>query len=137
MFRTIFYLGFLLCFDFDEPAIAQNRANVKISSTSEDSVGKLLVSELREEVNRSSLLSLVYDDGSYIHGRLVTLDPKMSGSTGNLTIYAFTITIKLQNDTFERFINQFVGTCGVDRVSSCAKSLKAEVDDVADAIRQN
>lgn len=113
------------------------KAPVYIQATAEDTVGKLLVYEVREVIRRSSGLALVdRDSDARFVLRVVTIDPDRSESPGLSTIYSAVYTVHTFHETpVEMYLTNVVGVCGSSRVESCARKMIATLDEQAVGLR--
>jgi hypothetical protein len=115
-----------------ELAIAQQKKlRVFVSGTSQDSVGQQFLYEIREKLDASSHLAQGdSDDQSLFQLRVVTLNPYSDSPYGQqMTVYSIVLTGSfLDGHSGKLFLDQWVGTCGVTRVSECAASIVASAD---------
>ena len=128
------FLGALLVFAGPISMAQQSgRAAVYVQSTSEDSVGRTLVYEIREAVRRSSGFTLVASsaDARFVL-RIVTLNPDNDSTRSVSTVYSAVYTLNTLHETpVEMYLTSVVGTCGTSRVANCARSLTATLDEQA------
>jgi hypothetical protein len=110
---------------------------VYLRADTPDPVGRQLAFELREALRRSAGLTLAErPKDARIFTRIVTLDPLDGSSSGYSTVYSAVITFQTFHDTpIEMYLTNYVGTCGRNRVSNCAQSLLAGIDEQASSIR--
>ncbi len=130
------YFGLLLMVLATSTASSQTA--IWVHSTAEDTVGRQLAFELREAVRRSAAMSLAdrSQDGR-IYVRLVTMDPDSSSGGASRTIYSAVWTMQTFHDTpVEMFLTSYVGTCGRQRVASCAQGLAAITDEQVTDLRR-
>ena len=133
--RTLRTLVAFMALALSGAANAANAVNIAIDSTTNDSIGRQLATNLREKVNSSSLLSLVYGDSvSSLKVHFVTLNPD-EGATQNYTVYSFVLVAHFTNDGLDRYLTSSVGTCGLSKIDACASDIKATIDEWADALR--
>jgi hypothetical protein len=118
------------------PCQAQ-RVNIDWQATTDDTIGRQLVTAVRERLAVSPLFTLVYGEGeSAIVAHFITQDPDQGRVNQTQTSYSLTITIHFRSETFERFITSYAGVCGSNRVHDCAAAIVADIDQFADAIRR-
>ena len=92
-----------------------------------------MVYALRERLRQSSAFKFVSTtEEALFRVGVVTVDTSANtGSAGYSTVFT---AWQPQSGTWT-YINNFVGTCGSNRVAECADSLVAEADKAADGAR--
>lgn len=119
-------------------AAAWGQTPIEFIYTAEDSVGARLAYAVKEKLLSSKSLALSNNTGSRFQARLVTLDGDgRSSQSSNYTIYGVVFTFRFDAEPVPWYLNNFIGTCGVNRIENCADSIVArmskEVDDIAKA----
>lgn len=112
----------------------QAQSAVYILATADDPVGRQIVYEMRELVRRSAGLRLAdLASEARFTVRLVTLDPdENTASSGISTVYSAVYTMRTLHETpVDMYLDNRVGTCGRNRVESCAKRMVAAIDEQA------
>lgn len=128
----------LLVFMLSVPAWSAQQGKgmaVYVEANTPDTVGTRLVYQLREQLRSSHGLRLAgAEAGSFMQISLVTLDP--DDNNGLRTIYSAVITAhELGNPSARIYLTNIVGTCGGNRVTSCANSLAANIDEWSTTIQ--
>jgi len=95
-----------------------------------DTVGQRLVYKIREALRRSASMKLAdtYSE-SIVQSSIVCLSPKES-DRGVITRYSHAVTFMNSKGTYDYQLTHGVGTCGSDRVDSCADTIVASIDSV-------
>jgi len=113
-------------------------ATIMVDATSDDPVGQLLVYNLKDKINASSINKLVYtkDDAGFVIN-IVTIKE----NDGNDTAYAAVLSMpQLNKKGFDYYITSQVGFCGSSVTESCASKILAAFDqpmtDIATAISE-
>ena len=107
---------------------------VHLESSADDSVGRQLVYEVKEQLRSSNGLSFAdIKSESIIRLKLVTLDP--DNGVGSRTIYSVVITMRPIDRDQDVYLTNLVGICGGAVVESCARTIVAETDTWAVGIR--
>lgn len=123
------------------PAVAQEqqaRVPVYVEASGDDLVGRDLAYQVRETIRLSAGLTLAdrESDARFIL-RVVTLDPDSKDSAGLSTVYSAVYTMRTFHDfPVEMYKTSVVGTCGRNRVNSCARSITATLDEQAIDLRR-
>ena len=114
-----------------DAALAQNdRLLVKVFHGGDDIVGRQLVFEFKEALRRSAKFDLAGgNDVSIIEVVVLTL-PLNPQAASNAAAYAVSWTLVLDTEPLPYHIDSKLGTCGVDRVESCARTILADTDRV-------
>lgn len=118
------------------PASAQdNRIGVYLRFTGNDTAGKQLAFQLREQLRRSGSFREAYSwEDSGFTLAFITLDPETSGS---LTAYSYSVLLTNQ-EGLDYHVKSFAGYCGIQRIRECAAdlldNLGAELEDIRAAI---
>lgn len=113
-------------------AAQAHKIAVYVSATSNDIVGEQFVYQLREQLSASDQLSSVLTErDSFFQLKVVTLDPYGSTDAGAATSTVYSIVLTGQsfdNSGAQTYIDQWVGTCNVATVRSCAAGIVASAD---------
>ena len=105
-------------------------ANIYVSVTAPDQVGKSFAYSLREGIASSRQHKLVnLETEAAFMLRVVTLNPQ--DREGLSTIYSATLTMSNFNkdNPLDYFLTSWVGQCGSSRTTECARNVIAGVDD--------
>lgn len=134
MWAVIFGMAILLA-GMGAPRLAAAQANkiaVYVNATSNDIVGEQFVYQLREQLSASGQLSnALTEHDSFFQLKVVTLDPFGSTDAGaaTSTVYSIVLTGRnFDNSGAQTYIDQWVGTCNVATVRSCAAGIVAAAD---------
>src|SRR5690606_32516850 len=94
----------------------------------DDSVGERLAYKVREAIRRSASMKVAvsYSD-SVIQSSIVCLNPN-SDDRGVISRYSHAITFINTKGTYDYELIHGVGTCGVNKIDSCAESIAASID---------
>jgi hypothetical protein len=106
---------------------------VRVSSTADDNVGKRLVYAVQEGIEKSSSLHITYDSELSIGFSIVTLEGDRD-HPGYFTTYSVTWLWHNPEQLLPYYLTSSVGTCGSDRVESCAHGLVADTHSEAEKI---
>lgn len=106
---------------------------VRVSSTADDTVGKRLVYAVQEGIEKSSSLHVTYDSELSIGFSIVTLEGDRD-RPGSFTTYSVTWLWHNPEQLWPYYLTSSVGTCGANRVESCAHSLIADTHSEAEKI---
>lgn len=106
---------------------------VRISSTADDTVGKRLVYAVQEGIEKSSSLHVTYDSELSIGLSIVTLEGDRD-RPGNFTTYSVAWLWHNPEQLWPYYLTSSVGTCGSNRVESCAHGLVANTHSEAEKI---
>lgn len=99
---------------------------IYVSHSGNDRVGQQLVYEIREELRRSTGLSLAREDeASNVDMRITTLDSNRT-NPGASTTYA--VVWLLPSSPFPAYLTSVAGYCGSSRIKECAHGLVADTD---------
>jgi hypothetical protein len=141
-FTLFLFLLVAFCVAPSERAGAQSARGssvvaVYLQNSSEDAVGRSLAYEIREALRRSTGFVLVdTEEDARLVLRLVTLDPDREQSPGLLTVFSAVYTARTYHEQpIEMYLTSSVGTCGRDRLSTCAQRRVAELDEWATQLR--
>jgi hypothetical protein len=120
------------------PALCFGEASsVEIVAASDDSVGKSLVSALRDRIRASaaSLSLTTKRDIPRVVVSIITLDP--APPSGVQTIYSVTFIYDGPPGPLAGvYLGNSVGLCSPERTQSCADSIFAELESQIDLVRQ-
>lgn len=110
-------------------ALAQSKVKIYISATTPDQTGQTLLYKLREQLARSSVYQITgRDNDSLFQFRVVTLDPT-EGNSGVSTVYSLVLTgSRLDDPSVKVYLSSWVGTCGRNRVDTCADNILGGAD---------
>lgn len=95
---------------------------VAVDHTGDDSVGMQLAYRVREEIGKSSRLTL---GSASNYGWKIVL---VTVGDSKKTSYSMSLVLKDNSGGFDDFVTSIVGICGADRVESCARSIVAGID---------
>ena len=101
-------------------------ATIMVQSTSDDTVGRSLVYELRNEITRSGRHSVVFtrDDAGFVIN-IVTL----KDNEGRTTVYAASLLMPpFDKEGLSYFVTSIAGFCGANVTASCAKEVLGSFD---------
>lgn len=102
------------------------------SQCDSDSVGQRLVYRTREGIRQSSRMTEATDyNSSVVQLELICLDP-LRDEAGSISRYSYAITAYNTDGYYDYFITYGVGSCGSSRVSECAESRIATLDQAID-----
>lgn len=131
----IFFAGILLFLSLS--CYADGQTAIHVTATAEDPIGKQLVYQLREALRASRGMRLVDDmNDSFVRIKIVTLDPDSRNGGGYQTVYSAVWTVRQFDRDAEIYWTNYVGTCGVNRVQSCATNLVSQTDEIATDVRR-
>ena len=127
---TMTMLGMVLLLPM--PAIAQQQKfYVYVNATAQDGLGQQLIYELREKIGASSHLAEAdSQEKSLFQLHVVTLDPGSPNPYGQqVTVYSVVLSgSQLDGSPGKLLLDQWVGTCGNQRISECASTIIASAD---------
>lgn len=106
---------------------------VAIDATADDSVGKRLVYQIKEGINRSTSMHITLEEELGMGLKIVTLEGDRD-TPGNYTTYSVTWTWINPEQVFPFYLTSSVGVCGSSRVESVAESLVADTHETAETI---
>ncbi len=112
-------------------AAQQRKFYVYVNATAQDGLGQQLVYQLREKIEASSHLAEAdSEDNSLFQLHVVTLDPGPSNPYGQqATVYSVVLSgTQLDGNPGKLLLDQWVGTCGNERITECASSIIASAD---------
>lgn len=125
----------ILGFIFAAPAVAQERLEVAVASTTPDVVGEMLVSAFRDKLATSPRYALAPAGGGAYAGMVITTMAGDNNNTGGTyTLYSVVYTLKNSPRSpfplaaFPLYLTSGVGTCGAYRVKECATMLYSDMD---------
>jgi len=105
-------------------------------SCDDDSVGRRVVYNIRENLNRSS--AFVSTD-EYLKARirlsLVCLQPE-EPDNGNVSYYAYAMSLLNTKGYFDFHISHGVGSCGANRVAHCAENVLVVLSDALRKVQE-
>jgi hypothetical protein len=105
---------------------ASSAATIMVQATSNDSVGQSIVYNLRNEIARSALHTVVYDkkDAGFVIN-IITLKQ----DDGRSSVYAASLLMPpFDNKGFDYYITGVVGVCGSSVTKDCGPSILASFD---------
>lgn len=106
---------------------------VRVSLSGVDRLGKQLSYKLKDKIEKSSSLHTSYDDEMLIEVSLVTLDVD-DDDPGRYTTYSASWLWSNPQLAYPFYLTTIVGTCGSNRIESCADNLVAETHSQAEKI---
>jgi hypothetical protein len=104
------------------PGIGFAQVPVQVVHSGNDAVGQRLVFYFKEAIRGSTSFSVALEPTLGLRVWIVTLDPD-NPSRAYSTVYSAAWTWNNPNEPFDYFLTQYVGTCGSQRVRSCAEDL--------------
>jgi hypothetical protein len=109
------------------PVVAQDEPiKIYVSHSGSDQVGQQLVYEIREELRRSSGLSLAREgEASNVDMRITTIESNRV-NPGASTTYA--VVWLIPSYPFPAYLTSVAGYCGSSRIRECAHGLVADTD---------
>ncbi len=120
--RKVLMLVPLVIFSCVAVAETPAQVSVEVIHSGQDSVGQQLVFYYKEAIRSSASFHLTLGSTLGFRVRIVTLDPSEIKSSYS-TVYSATWTWNNPEKPFDFYLTQYVGTCGANRVRSCAEDL--------------
>lgn len=119
------------------PAAAQ-AVNIVWLPETRDNVGRSLAAQVRERLGSSNMFNLVNesDDVAALRANLITMQSEGDDGDQDYAIYALVVTMNFRGESFERYITQYVGECGVQVVQECATNIFNGLNEQAEIVRQ-
>jgi len=106
------------------------------STCDRDTVGQRLAYQTKEQIRRSSQLAVTDNyTSSSLQFKMVCLDPP-EGQAGVVSSYSYVITALNTGGHFDFLISSIVASCGANRVSHCAESHLADIDQAVTSVRK-
>jgi len=113
-------------------AAAETNARVPVyvqADCKDDTVGQRVVYHLREAIRRSSSMSSVASlNASELVVGMVCLSPAPA-EAGRLSNYAYAVKFVNYRGPYDYHLSLSVGSCGTNRVTECADTIAAALDD--------
>lgn len=111
---------------------AQAQVRVELVSTSKDVLGRRLAYEIREAIAASRTVAMSSDEDDFrMRLSIVTIDPE-DQETQLTTVYSAVILAVNPKQPAPYYITNFVGTCGGNKIKTCANNLLVNLSSEAD-----